>query len=61
MAPYVGNKTVSVNGDPAAILTALETSLETQDSTNNPITLIDIVEQPDGYYAGILVTTGTIV
>ena len=61
MAVYVGNQAVSNNEDPAVILAALEVALELQDSTNNPIQLIDIVEQPTGYYCGILVTTGTIV
>jgi hypothetical protein len=60
MAPYVGNKYTIDEGSPATILTAIETQLELQDSTNNPIVLIDIVEQPTGYYCGVLVTTGTI-
>jgi hypothetical protein len=61
MTLYVGNVTTSNNGDPDVILSAFETSLELQDSTNNPIKLIDILEQPTGYYCGVLVTTGTIV
>jgi hypothetical protein len=61
MANYVANKTVSVDGSPATILAALKTALELQDSTNNPIKLIDILESEGSDYFGVLVTTGTIV
>ncbi len=60
MANLVANKTISVNDSPEVIVAALETALELQDSTNNPIQLIDIVRQPNGFYAGVLITTGTI-
>ncbi len=60
MTDYVGNTTVTTENTVAVVMAELETALELQDSTNNPIKSITINPLPNGKFQGVLVTTGTI-
>jgi hypothetical protein len=57
MANWAVNDYVTPEGSLPAVVAALETQLETLDSTNDPIQYIDVILQPNGTYVGVLVTS----
>jgi len=57
MANYAVNDWVSTEGTVANVMAQLETKLETLDSTNDPVVLIDIVQLPNGLFVAVLITS----
>ena len=57
MANYAVNDYVTPEGTVASVMAALETQLETLDSTNDPVVLIDVFQLPNGLFVGVLITS----
>ena len=59
MANHIITDYTTLQPTVAEVLAEFETKLETLDSTNNPIRLIEVYPEPDGQFKGVILYTDT--